>query len=78
MTSLYKVLTAIKVPLILIMYASTWLILQSLMIKLAVMLGSLIGDVIAVVIYLMINGLWLLSWYKLTKFMRLRYINKER
>ncbi len=70
---------AALVPIILCLYAVLWLAIQPMLIKLlksSTLLVSptsnlvVIIQVITTLLYLIINALWLLSWYKLSKSLR--------
>ena len=75
-----RVLTAIATPMPTILYAVAWFSLQPALLRVTYVLPYIIGSnvpeniaqVISATVYVIANIFWLISWYKLTKWLRNR------
>ncbi len=72
-------LGAASIPILLCLYAILWLAIQPVLIKLLKASTQLVSpssslviviQVLTTLLYLVINALWLLSWYRLSKNIR--------
>ncbi len=81
MVSITRILRAIEIPLMLVLYGVVWIAVQPFLIMGLRILDTgtpILRQVISVVAYLLINAAWLFLWYKLTKYIRDRSLLKQK
>jgi len=81
MVSITRILRAIEIPLMLVLYGIVWIAVQPFLIMGLRVLDTgtpVLHQVVSVVAYLLINAVWLLLWYKLAKYVRDRSLLKQK
>lgn len=81
MVGITRILRAIEIPLILVLYGIVWIAVQPFLIMSLRILDTgtpVLRQVISVVAYLLINAVWLFLWYKLAKYVRDRSLLKRK
>ncbi len=81
MVSITRILRAIEIPLMLVLYGIVWIAVQPFLIMSLRILDTgtpVLRQVISVVAYLLINAVWLFLWYKLVKYVRDRSLLKQK
>ena len=81
MVSIARILRAIEIPLMLVLYGIAWVAIQPFLImslRVLDMGTPVLRQVISVATYLLINAVWLFLWYKLTKYVRDRTLLKQK
>ncbi len=81
MVSITRILRAIEIPLMLVLYGIVWIAVQPFLIMGLRILDTgtpVLRQVVSVVAYLLINAVWLLLWYKLAKYVRDRSLLKQK
>jgi len=77
MVSVKRALRAIEIPLALVLYGIIWIAAQPFLIMGLRILDtgtSALRQIVSVIVYLLINAMWLYLWYKLTKYVRDRLL----
>ncbi len=81
MVSIARILRAIEIPLMLVLYGIVWIAMQPFLIMSLRILDTgtpVLRQVISVIAYLLINAVWLFLWYKLVKYIRDRLLLKQK
>ncbi len=81
MVSIARILRAIEIPLMLVLYGIVWIAVQPFLIMSLRILDTgtpVLRQVISVIAYLLINAVWLFLWYKLVKYIRDRLLLKQK
>jgi len=81
MADITRILRAIEIPLMLVLYGIAWIAVQPFLIMGLRILDTgtpVLRQVISVIAYLLINAAWLLVWYKLAKHVRDRSLLKQK
>ncbi len=81
MVSITRILRAIEIPLMLVLYGIVWIAVQPFLIMGLRILDTgtpALRQVVSVVAYMLINAVWLLLWYKLAKYVRDRSLLKQK
>ncbi len=81
MAGITRILRAIEIPLMLVLYGIVWIAVQPFLIMSLRILDTgtpVLRQVVSVVAYLLINAVWLFLWYKLAKYVRDRSILKQK
>ena len=80
-----RIIKAVATPMPSIVYAIIWFALQPIILRTIYNLPALVGwevkrgitQIVSTVVYVIINVLWLASWYKLTKYLRSKMALKK-
>lgn len=81
MVSITRILRAIEIPLMLVLYGIVWIAVQPFLIMGLRILDTgtpALRQVVSVIAYLLINAAWLLVWYKLAKYVRDHSLLKQK